>query len=138
MKTCGVCNLKKDFSEFNRRGAGYQSKCRSCQRDWYNNYYQTFPKEKARLTSNTKKQRDKLREIIRTAKDVPCLDCGVKYPYYVMDFDHLEDKIFNVGHMVGRGIPVSMVITEIAKCEVVCSNCHRERTHVRLDTAESA
>jgi hypothetical protein len=28
------------------------------------------------------------KRLIRQAKARPCADCGVLYPYYVMDFDH--------------------------------------------------
>jgi hypothetical protein len=72
------------------------------------------------------------RAIIRAAKDKPCADCGNNYPYYVMDLDHvLGDKIINVGLMVGWGYTEAEIRTEIAKCELVCANCHRERTFRR-------
>jgi len=68
---------------------------------------------------------------VRAAKDVPCFDCGVRYPYYVMDFDHLNPalKIKNVSQM--RGCTIEQVQAEIEKCQVVCANCHRVRTHGR-------
>ena len=54
------------------------------------------------------------------------MDCGVQYPFYVMDFDHRGDKLFNVGS--GRGRSFDAVKAEAAKCDVVCANCHRERS----------
>ena len=69
--------------------------------------------------------------IIRAAKDKACADCGTKYPYYVMDLDHVRGiKTSPVSIMVLCG--TKRLLAEIAKCEVVCSNCHRERTHARL------
>lgn len=68
-----------------------------------------------------------MREIIREAKAVPCADCGQRYPYYVMDFDHREDKVIIVSKLPERG-SVAKLLAEIAKCDVVCANCHRERT----------
>lgn len=74
------------------------------------------------------RQQDRNRQIIRRAKDVPCADCGQVYPWFVMDFDHkAEDKTDNVGRMVYG--PTARLLTEMAKCDVVCSNCHRIRTH---------
>lgn len=72
------------------------------------------------------------RMIVYAFKDVPCADCGVQYPPCVMDFDHIEDnKIANVNKfMVDANIDT--MVTEILKCEVVCSNCHRLRTYKRL------
>lgn len=72
---------------------------------------------------------DERQRVIRQAKDVPCADCGVKYPPHVMHFDHLPPfpKRYNVGAMIHhRGM--SALLDEIAKCEVVCANCHAERT----------
>lgn len=72
------------------------------------------------------------REIIRAAKDVPCADCSSRHPYYVMQFDHLgeQEKHFNIGAH-GPSLGRDRLIAEIAKCEVVCANCHAERTHRR-------
>lgn len=72
------------------------------------------------------------RDIIRAAKDSPCADCGVRYPYYVMQFDHRDpaDKSFNIGQ-VGPMCSRERLFAELAKCDVVCGNCHAERTHQR-------
>jgi hypothetical protein len=36
---------------------------------------------------------------VRQQKEVPCSDCGVQYPYYVMEFDHVRgEKVANIGH----------------------------------------
>lgn len=68
-------------------------------------------------------------EYLREAKDVPCMDCGVKYPTYVMDFDHRDPKAKKdcVPRMARHGM--KRLKEEIDKCDIVCSNCHRERTH---------
>lgn len=60
----------------------------------------------------------------------PCVDCGENYPYWMMDFDHLGDKSFNVSRSSGKTI--EQLKEEIAKCELVCANCHRNRTYMRL------
>jgi len=49
-----------------------------------------------------------------------------------MDFDHVRGvKLFNVGMMTSRSF--ELIDAEIAKCEIVCSNCHRIRTKQRID-----
>lgn len=82
-------------------------------------------------------QKQKLREyhdkrvaFIREAKSVPCTDCGNEYPYYVMDFDHLRDKDANMNRLRWSR-SIENIKKEIAKCEVVCANCHRVRTFER-------
>jgi transcriptional regulator with XRE-family HTH domain len=82
---------------------------------------------------NSKAHRDlanaRAREIITAAKNVPCMDCKKRFDLVCMDFDHRpgEVKLFCVGaYRVAR----DKLLAEIAKCDVVCSNCHRLRTHV--------
>lgn len=71
-----------------------------------------------------------VRDITIRAKNVPCKDCGVKYPYYVMHFDHVHgEKKFNISHC--NSIGLEMLREEIDKCEVVCANCHAERSWSR-------
>ena len=62
-------------------------------------------------------------------ESTPCTDCGKSYAAYVMDFDHLSDK----SGPVHRFLTYSRkrLLQEINKCEIVCSNCHRERTYQR-------
>lgn len=73
---------------------------------------------------------EKKRKYLNEIKAVPCMDCGQSYPPYVMDLDHRDpsQKIDGVSKMVKRG-SWQAFLDEIDKCDVVCSNCHRERTH---------
>jgi hypothetical protein len=68
-------------------------------------------------------------DIVKAAKARPCMDCGVQYPSYVMEFDHRDPatKSFNIGSL--RRIEQTVLRNEIAKCDVVCANCHRARTY---------
>jgi hypothetical protein len=56
----------------------------------------------------------------------PCVDCGESDPL-VLEFDHRSDKIFNISKGI-RDHSWASVLDEIAKCDVVCANCHRRRT----------
>ncbi len=86
-----------------------------------------------------KKYRKSIQNFIKDIKEnTPCVDCLVKYPYYVMDFDHICDKEFNVNFLSSTG-RIGALKKEIEKCEIVCSNCHRRRTYERsLCTRSSA
>jgi len=78
------------------------------------------------------KQKAYLAQYLRDLKTkTPCVDCGINYPYYVMDFDHVRgQKHANVMELVST-LSKKKIDEEIAKCEIVCSNCHRIRTHMR-------
>lgn len=70
---------------------------------------------------------------VRGKKEVPCFDCKMRYPFYVMDFDHKPE--FKKEHQMNNiinGASYATIDKEIAKCDVVCSNCHRFRTFSRL------
>lgn len=68
---------------------------------------------------------------VRKLKSYPCADCGGIFDPVCMDFDHLPgtDKVRNIAAMLAE--PWERIQAEIDKCELVCSNCHRVRTHIR-------
>ena len=78
------------------------------------------------------KQKAYLAQYLRDLKtSTPCVDCRISYPYYVMDFDHVRgQKHANVMELIPT-LSKKRIDLEIAKCEIVCSNCHRIRTHMR-------
>ena len=59
----------------------------------------------------------------------PCVDCGEADPV-VLEFDHVEprSKRLAMQDMVQGGYAWPTVLTELAKCDVRCANCHRMRT----------
>jgi hypothetical protein len=128
-KCCGPCQRTLDISFFGSKGVGrIQQFCKECQREYSKQHYQ---QNKARYYERNERQRQRLKDILQQAKSKPCQDCGIQYAPYVMDFDHREgvDKIDHVGRFILY--TKKKLIEEIAKCDVVCSNCHRERTHLR-------
>lgn len=85
------------------------------------------------FSKNEKTYRNKKWHWLRSLKeDKPCTDCGISYPYYVMHWDHLRDKEFTIGTAIRLGY--QRILKEIEKCELVCGNCHAERTHQRKHT----
>lgn len=76
-----------------------------------------------------KKRKVVIRDFLNKAKNVPCFDCKKAYPYYVMDFDHMRDKKFNLSDAICGYKSIRKIEEEIKKCQIVCSNCHRIRTH---------
>jgi hypothetical protein len=66
-------------------------------------------------------------------KASPCSDCGNAYPTCCMDFDHRAGtvKAYNVGSMFAHHYSRELIEAEVAKCDLVCANCHRVRTRDR-------
>jgi hypothetical protein len=137
---CGHCKSWKpeqDFSTANKLKGTRLRFCSPCMRPYRRAWYARHKKEQIARTTVTRQSRVAAnREWIRQLKSVPCKDCGGNFHWVAMDFDHLGDKEFDVGCMVGLGYGRKKILAEIAKCEVVCSNCHRLRTWTRMTPVE--
>lgn len=73
-------------------------------------------------------------EAIQAYKErMGCIDCAEDYPHFVLEFDHLPEfkKFGQVSHILKKYGP-DKAWEEIAKCDVVCSNCHKLRTNARF------
>lgn len=94
----------------------------------YNKWRRT-PQGKVSNARKTRKRRADRRSLLNRLKSVPCADCGLCYPSYVMHFDHVRgEKEFNLARAAAAGFNLAKTLREVAKCEVVCANCHSERT----------
>lgn len=100
-----------------------------------NEYHAKYQRELRKLVTknNTTNRIAANKFMTAMAKAIPCTDCSSRYPTHVMDFDHLnpEDKKHLVSNISSKNYKTSKVFAEILKCEVVCANCHRQRTHDR-------
>lgn len=140
-RRCTKCkDIKIEERDFSFRDLAKQkrsSRCKACIKlvsdAWYvaNKDRHNNGNRKSRAAWG-KKQRDTNNQLVNKIKSVPCKDCGVQYPHWIMDFDHVSGvKSGNVATMVHNCKPIEVLMEEISKCEVVCSNCHRDRTYKR-------
>ena len=61
-----------------------------------------------------------------------CQDCGWAEWARGLDWDHVRGlKLGSIATLIANGRPWVEVLLEIAKCELVCANCHRVRTCLR-------
>ncbi len=77
-----------------------------------------------------RKRYETLRDFVAACKSVPCHDCGFSFPSCCMDFDHRDPtkKVASISRMIGHS-SFSELFSEIGKCDIICSNCHRLRTN---------
>jgi 5-methylcytosine-specific restriction endonuclease McrA len=136
MKKCSFCGEFKPENEFHWRNKllgkrrGY---CRSCQADKHRKWYEDEDNAK------TVKQRTKLRnarmrdEARRYVYDLlsrsSCSICGEDNPA-ALDFHHRDPKakVKEIPKMISSGYSLESIKEEIAKCRILCSNCHRKQT----------
>ena len=97
--------------------------------------------QQEKLKERTLSYKDKINRFIKSYKSAnPCVDCGHKFNYYVMQFDHLPQftKTFNISNFSDYTKDITRVIEEMKKCDLVCANCHAERSNNRrIDSNET-
>jgi hypothetical protein len=103
------------------------------QKVYASNHYEANKVDyKSRAAANNIKARKRNAAFVQEIKaKTPCMDCGKKYPYYVMQFDHIYEKNGAVANLVRASVSIARLQREIDGCEVVCANCHAERTYSR-------
>ena len=84
-------------------------------------------KERKRAREHNAKRRRMLDAI---KQETGCMDCTYNEHPVALDFDHVRGKkLFQISAKVTK--TWESLMEEIAKCEVVCANCHRIRTFNR-------
>ena len=73
---------------------------------------------------------------LRELRQVACADCGGKFLPIQMDFDHRDPrfKSFRVSSAHASLKSRERLLEEVAKCDIVCANCHRRRTRAQHQT----
>ena len=91
-------------------------------------------KIKARSKKRNKESRKRNKEYIRFVKSLhKCIDCGEDNPV-LLEFDHVRgEKRGNISDMANQAYCIDTIQKEIEKCEVRCSNCHRQVTYERRE-----
>lgn len=134
VKTCGKClrYLADDaFAKHVRDRT--QNSCKECRRI-YNRAHYAANKQYYIDKAGVRKQAalEVNRAIVLEAFKDGCVDCKTM-DFRVLEFDHLSDKEFMIGSKLGY-IGPDRLRAEIAKCDVVCANCHKIRTAERAGT----
>ena len=103
--------------------------CANCHRIRTHNKLKKKPLNQ--LNSNQHRHRArKIEEIynnlIIPIKNNPCSKCNKIFHYKEIDFNHIKGvKTDDVSSLIMKLKPISIILEEIAKCELVCANCHR-------------
>ena len=85
--------------------------------------------------NNKQKQReyvDQRRKVLKEWYDnyksnLNCQNCSENHPACI-EFHHLDpnEKEIEIAQCWNKGWSIERTLTEIAKCQVLCSNCHRK------------
>ncbi len=133
MRHCARCGEWRPTSGFHDSRTGQFSYCGDCRREYDRRYYAERGRS-ARL-QRQRVRASAAREWLQALKaDVPCADCRRIFPSFVMQWDHLpgQEKLGEISRLSTGARAV--ILREIAKCELVCANCHALRTARRATT----
>ena len=130
MKVCTKCKIEKDESEYffrNKAIGSLHSYCKFCKRELDRNSYKIEGNKRAeKIRINARKNIKRAKEFVKNYKqNSKCSRCP-ETRWYVLDFHHLNDKVDSVSTLAHNGPSIKRLQKEIDKCQVVCSNCHRE------------
>jgi hypothetical protein len=134
---CGHVKPADDFAWRRRRKMQRDSFCRPCRKAYGREHYLANRQRYVDQARENKQRlaRERTAYLFQYFAAHPCADCGETDPL-VLEFDHLRDKLFNVG----SALPYrnwESILAEIEKCDVVCANCHRRRTGRRLGSVRA-
>jgi len=130
MKICTKCQIPKPLEEFSKCARkGRQPWCKDCCKKRNRAYYHND--ESGRKQDVRARAKNMLLEnkafVHAYLLGHPCVKCGEPDPV-VLEFHHREpeDKFRCVSEMMG--FSREKIAEEIAKCDVLCANCHKRVT----------
>lgn len=116
MKICNRCFIEKSLDQFHKNGKHLRSECKTC----------------GQVANSAKvvKWRQQAKEKLVKHFGSKCVDCQYEGPPFMFDFDHRdhESKLMGIG---GSTRSYDKLLAEAEKCDLVCANCHRFRTHLQ-------
>jgi hypothetical protein len=121
-KMCCTCRKIKSVCEFFRN----TQRCKACKRIVdRKSYHRRCEVQVTKVTAYQKARIEvNQRYIISYLAEHPCTVCGeARIP--CLEFHHVNpaEKLFTIGAY--QGAPLTTLRTEIAKCVVLCANCHK-------------
>lgn len=132
-KWCNSCKINLPYEYFNKKhGCKLQPYCRECGKVHSKNYYRQNQKHQIKQIKTRKKKYkevlfDNLWDLFCKSG---CAKCGIKNPV-VLEFDHIEraSKKENISKMLQKVNTWEGIKKELDKCQILCSNCHKMKTH---------
>jgi hypothetical protein len=125
---CGEIKPAEQFAWRQKARNQRDSFCRPCRAAYKHQHYRANRQRYIDQAAASKRtlRLERTRYLLEFFAEHPCQDCGEDDPL-VLEFDHLGNKSFDIGQALVQRM-WKRILAEIAKCEVVCANCHRRRT----------
>jgi len=112
-RLCKICKEYKENSEFSQNSkSGYlHSYCKPC------------------VVKKSKEPRRKFKQKCIEYKGGKCISCGYNKCQAALEFHHRnpKEKDFSLRDIPGKTVLTDKVKKELDKCDLLCSNCHKEK-----------
>ena len=126
MKNCSKCGIEKDLTDFSKnkkKKDGYSFWCKECHEEYKKKHYL---ENKEKYLDKNKKHHLKMKAWLKELKQsLKCSECPEDH-IACLDFHHESNKEMSVSKALNYGWGKDRILKEIAKCKVLCSNCHRK------------
>lgn len=156
MRQCLKCGEIKPTIAFSQKGSARNSHCKVCIRAYQEDYHAAHPEKRKeiqhrsylkhhennlakraeyRQENRTDLRNQKRERTARWKAERICKICGENHPA-CLDFHHRDPntKSFDISHAISIGMSDELIGIEIAKCDVLCRNCH---TKLHWERAEA-
>lgn len=134
LRKCGRCGAMKSIADFAGVPRRVGNSTATADHVGPSTAESTTSRTDSRYIDQMMRRKQELRAtnyrlLIEFLRARPCVDCG-ETDVLVLEFDHIAGKSFLIAAAL-RDRFWSDILVEIAKCDVVCANCHRRRTAQR-------
>jgi L-lactate utilization protein LutB len=106
-------------------------------REYHKEYMRRWYQEnKAKHITYVRNRDRKIKDWLKEyKKSLQCVECGESHPA-CLDFHHInpKEKSFALGR-INKFLSVKLLQNEIAKCRVLCANCHRKEHYQQKERA---
>jgi hypothetical protein len=126
---CKAVKPEREFARKNNKTGARDCYCYECRRaysrDWYS---KNRERHKRNCRRNSKRYVAHAQRFVwEYLQQRSCAECGEDDPL-VLEFHHTGEKEFDIGNAARLGYPIGRIEKEIARCIVLCANCHRRKT----------
>lgn len=127
-RACTKCNIVQPIENLpwkNQLPGKRHAVCKTCTAERSKRLYQEDKTgQPERVGLNNQRYWQIAREfIVDYFSTHSCTECG-EMDYRVLEFHHLGEREGEVSRLIGRGASLDALIAEIARCQVLCENCH--------------
>lgn len=128
MKKCNKCKQILDLNCFGNKTESKDGKnptCKNCRREYKKKWVKTAKGKASHAKQSKRRGREIKLWLLKQIGCNKCKYCEEKHPA-CLDFHHrnADEKRFVIASNKKKNKDV--LLEEIAKCDVVCANCHRK------------